>query len=72
MKLSRFITKKSVASMLGVAACLVTAGVFPPATAAVVVKCVALITAAYNVGQGFADGMSRGETSAHTPLDPEN
>lgn len=61
-----FTSKKVIVSLVGlVIAVLVASGVaVPPGSEAILLKVIAAIVGAFNLGQGLADGFSGGKTSA--------
>ena len=61
-----FFSKKVIVSLVGlIMAVLVVVGVdVPLGTEALLLKVIAAIVGSFNVGQGVADGLSKGATSA--------
>lgn len=61
-----FLSKKVIVSLIGLIVAIATvAGIdISPVTQALLLKIVATIVASFNVGQGLADGLSKGRTSA--------
>ena len=61
-----FFSKKVIVSLVGlVMSLLVAFGVpVPPGTEVLLLKVIAAIVGAFNLGQGLADGLSKGRTSA--------
>ena len=65
-----FYSKKVMVSLVAlIASLLAVNGVgVPPGTEALLLKVIAAIVGAFNVGQGLADGLSKGRTSASRDL----
>lgn len=61
-----FTSKKVIVSLVGlVISVLVASGVaVPPGSEVILLKVIAAIVGAFNLGQGLADGLSNGKTSA--------
>ena len=68
-----FVSKKVIISLAGlIASVLVAFGVpVPPGTEALLLKVIAAIVGAFNIGQGLADGLSKGRTSAGRDITTE-
>jgi len=60
------LSKKVLVSLVGVlVAILVSAGLVDPAQQDAVITAIVVLVASFNIGQGIADGLSKGATSAN-------
>ena len=64
---SIFLSKKVIVSLVGlVIALAVSAGLIAPEQQDTIITAIVAIIGSFNIGQGIADGLSKGQTSARS------
>jgi len=62
-----FLSKKVIVSLVGlVIALAVSAGLIAPEQQDTIITAIVAIIGSFNIGQGIADGLSKGQTSARS------